>query len=428
MNHKFPIFSRLVLAGLLTSAVALSSFPTSLHAQSTLAKSKSREILFASEKKLDDLETSLKSDNPAIKGIKKALTDNKIKVTSISHGDGDNFSEYDSIAYHYKDVKKDKKLQQSLRDALHDGKKVFLYGGLTIEEYCELLGLENIYSQIESDTPEEKIVSFHDSGQAEKKANSDNTNKHEIIGYTLDKNSPYNVFICDINNYDDKGMIDLNDEIYLKEILEHEYKTLKKGEKGEQSDFSIQNVESASTKLVDSEYDITASAYYVTKKAGSINSQYKLYQVTDESDDDYDYFYVKDTSVIETYEWMWDAEEFAIRHELSFSSDELDDAEPDDTESDTISISLGYPFEVSYTYNVESGAEFDLTINKSDDYSKWLITDNDLESDNDDYEVVTSWASTGTYAGMDITHRVGFFAGLDVEAYANQSIEVRYNY
>ncbi|MGF9821693.1 hypothetical protein [Brevibacillus agri] len=275
------------------------------------------------------------------------------------------------------------------------------------------------------DTKETVNVSFYDiegDEKKEKKQKDDmerkpDYNKHEIIGYTLDKNAPYKLFISDINRYDEKGKTIPSDEIFLQEILEHENKDIDK------SEFTT-----SSNRVVKSAYDITASAWYLTKKAGSINSHWKLYKNNDEDDDKYDYFFVKDTSSIQTYEWSWDAEEFRVRHELVFSSDELDDAEPNDRSKNPYTISLGYPFSVSYSYQLETEPKIDLTLNKEKDYSEWVVTGSELESDKDDYEFVTAWASTGTYAAIDIEHTVYFFAGIDVETDADQSISIRYDY
>jgi hypothetical protein len=410
------------LVGILTSAITLSPYSINLQSKSVLAKSESKELLFASRNNLENLD--FWSDNGAFDNVKQALKDKKIIIKSIHPEEKEDVSEFNSIAYNYKDVKGDKKLQESLQTALSDGKKVFLYGGLTVEEYCELLGIENIYSKIESSDSKETIkVSFHDSKKEKKKLEEKegsyniSDNIHEIIGYTLDKDASYKVFISDINNYDDKGKIDLTDEIYLKEILEHENKDIEKS-----------NMSLASAKIVDSEYDIIANAYYLNDKVGSINSQWKLYKVTDESDSDYDFFYVKDTSTIETYSWSWDAERFSVKHDLPFDGDQLDDASPNDTSSNPYSISLSFPFNISYTYTLDSEPDIDLTLNKTYDYAKWIVRDNQLESDQYDYEFVTAWASTGSYAAIDIDHTVNFYSGIDVEADADHSITVRYDY
>lgn len=412
-----------VLAGVLVSAVMLPNFSV----QSAFAKS-SKELLFSSEMNSENAEKELNFKHDSLKSVKQTLEDKKIQVKSINPEDKVDLSEYNSIAYNYKDVEKNKKLQKALQEELQNGKKVYLFGGLTIKEYCDLLGIDKLYTQtkIESGDSQESIeLSFfnkEDEKKEKKKKDGTDKNKdsekHEIIGYTLDEDTPYKVFISDINSYDDEGKIEIEDEIYLSEILQHENKIIEK---------SDSEISTRSSRIVDSEYDIIASAYYITKKAGQINSQWKLYKVTDEDDTKYDYFYVKDTSTIETYEWLWDAEEFTIRHDLVFDSDELDDAEPNDTSSNPYKVSLGYPYSIGFEYEIDTEPDMDLTLNKSNDYAKWKVTGSQLES-SDDYEFVTAWASTGTYTKLDISHKVNFYAGIDVETDADQSISISYNY
>ena len=418
--------SRIALTGVLVSAVVMSPYSISLSTQSIFAKSKSNELLFASQNNFRNFESEIESSDVALKGVKKSLKDNKIKVVSVDYEEKADLSEYDSIAYNYGVVKKDNKLQRLLQEELENGKKVYLYGGLTVEEYCEMLDIDSISSNMEvHGSKKSKKVTFNDGKKAEKNS-SKKESTHDIIGYTLQEDASYSIFISDINITDGKEKIEITDDIYLKEILAHEHKSIEKDEELFKTGFITTNV--ATARPVKSDYDIIASAWYITKKVGEINSQWKLYQVEDEDDSDYDYFHIEDKSTIEVFDSSFDAEEFYIVHEIPFSNDELDDSEPDDSTGSEKTISIGAPWNISYAYTIEAGSNYDLDIDKSNDIAEWYVDDNELEEDNDDYEFVTSWASSGTYAGIDVSHDVYFYAGIDVETDAGHSFEIRYNY
>jgi hypothetical protein len=62
--------------GVITSAIALSPYSIALQSQSTLAKSKSQNLLFASEKNFKDVRDSIKYDTPTLEKAKKAVEDN----------------------------------------------------------------------------------------------------------------------------------------------------------------------------------------------------------------------------------------------------------------------------------------------------------------------------------------------------------------
>lgn len=430
MFSRFPIMrstvSRITAVGVITSAILLSPYSISL--PNAFAKSQDRELIFASKTKVEDVTESSKEDTKALKAAKEAIEDKKLKVKFIDPKE-EVPSGYDAVAYHYKDVKKDKDLKRSLQNMLTDGKMVYIYGGLTVEEYCDLLDIDTIYAQMEVDgSDRSKKVSFGDSKKAEKNPKSQNNSIHEIIGYTLNEDAAYSVFISDVNNYDDKGKkSDLTNEIFLKEILEHENSEIEKA--GGHSETAIINPNVASAaSVVKSNYDIVASAYSGGEKVGHFNSQWKLYKESDD-DDEKDYFYIKDTTSFYQDRTGWDAEVFDVKHEMPFASDEIDDADPNDTTSSPYKVSIGYPFSLSFEYELKSDANYDLTLNKDDDIVKWHVDDNELEQDGDDYEFVTAWASSGTYAGINITHNGRFdYDAAAIGAYTDHSISVRYDY
>lgn len=161
-----------------------------------------------------------------------------------------------------------------------------------------------------------------------------------------------------------------------------------------------------------------------------INMDYLLYRDYDEQDPNYDYFAIKTN--VSAYGGL--AKEIDVEHRLPYLSDELIDYGPYDINragSVSVGLDLGGG-SLSYSFDVGGGPTIDATYNSSVDYCTWKITKYWFFGsylNNQLFKPGSSWASTGTYAGTDITFRAAFEGPGEMYLWTPwQTVQVRYDY
>ncbi|HUC91149.1 MAG TPA: hypothetical protein VMS09_03855 [Paenibacillus sp.] len=253
--------------------------------------------------------------------------------------------------------------------------------------------------------------------------------KYDIIGLSLSEKHKLRLYAQNLSVRNIDGVkTDPTTRHYLQAILRHEAKSLKLEKEESKKLFDLNNVSAASTVVSSNSADMVATGIDWLYETGDITAQWQLLKSTDETDPTFDYFTLKDMALIQNYNG-YVAEVYDSTHTLPFSSDNMFDADPGDSSGRNFSVSIGVPMSISYSYSISAEPVFDLTTSWSTDTNSWHITDSNLAS-GDSYQLLSSWKSTGTYAGINVNHYVYWDKPwtIDAEGSVTQSYQVRYDY
>ncbi|HAN21546.1 MAG: hypothetical protein A2Y15_09650 [Clostridiales bacterium GWF2_36_10] len=163
---------------------------------------------------------------------------------------------------------------------------------------------------------------------------------------------------------------------------------------------------------------------------------YTLYQNQNETDPTYDYFAVTTNSWVSSTAY-YIVDSVCMTHSLNWEEDELTDHGPEsETNCGTVSISVDVGG-VSLGYSIDlSDASPDIECNEDYtndsvfwDFNRRLLFPPNLV--NQVFKTTTSWASTGTYAGTNLTYQSTVVFGQHLDQEETQPpavIQVRYDY
>jgi len=337
---------------------------------------------------LDEFDPSLAD---AFEGLYDVMSYNDMNYKGIQS--------YGAYAVPVEIAKSDIRLKNTLRkEYLKNDSIVYLYGKLTISDYKKALGIDkfgayvNIYDEYNM-IPNKAFMSFG--------SEQEDTYIENVISSSGSQTGEY--IIASFAN-----------EIYI----------------GTNADFITVSINNFCNTLIMPMATIVASGYdyrtYATPTA-FINMDYLLYKDNAETDPNYDYFAVKSNVTAEGAL----CSSISTKHSLPYTSDEMIDYGPGDiTNAGSISVSIGLGTDwgggsLSYSFDVGGSPSIDATYSASSDYCNWDIT----RSYNGDlrdtlFILSSSWASTGTYAAVDVAFKGQFL----YPSVAWSTVQIRYDY
>lgn len=394
------------------------------------------------EKSFSDLKNNKKDE--ALASIQRSLDEKSLKV-SLKNVEkstkAENLDQVDGLAYPIKVVRNNKNLQEELQQAMKDGEKIYLYGeSVTFDEYKELLGLDDVTIEVDGkDGKAMKVTMLEEKAKEEKGKLKNNPNSlaeesedaKQVIGYTTEENVVNKLFTATINSMGKNGKLKLKNEDYIQAILDDQVRTSEIEKRNSQSDDKTafgftKNSASASLILRKDSYDHIAYAKYNYNTYGKVYTDWKLYQQTNESVSNYDYFTVKEYMQPYTYNGSF-IDYVKVDHDIPYDSDHIGEWGPNDSSGPTYSVGLGYPFSISYSFSMSSDPYVNEIGSQYYDYGRWTMSS---MGSGERFVPSTGWKSYGTMASMDIRDYVDFHVpasgGVTTRAY--QKIDVNYDY
>jgi hypothetical protein len=297
----------------------------------------------------------------------------------------------------------DNRIKSILRKAYSENKKIYLYGELTINDYKEVLDLGEFGKHVDIYNTEQKkldkkvFLSFDEEYQK--------VEKHNVVA--LSKDEEVSGLLASVPILDNKSVLI---KAVLDDVIPHS-SIATSGAECERKGFDV--------------------------KTYAINGSYAaldwlLYQDTNETSLDYDYFAIKTQTKLVPWYVGEHGTRIDVNHKEYRSSDEIVDAQPQDTES-RISFDVNLNLksnESSYELEMSSRPDIDLTISLSSDYAKWVCDGAYLEGDT--FVPSSSWASVASYekAGRKLELKGYFYDNIgDMETVTPlKTVTVTYSY
>jgi hypothetical protein len=435
-------FSIGIVGVLIASSVLFSPYTLGLNNHQVSAKDSKNDLLFITKDNLDKQEKHLKSKQEKNElGISFAEKHVDLKVQKKIDSSSEEIENYDEIAFPVEDVRNDKKLQKDLKKLMKNGTKVYLYGGLTLEEYTRLLDIEKlttskkgkkyVISDPDPDTDDLQDKGIKDQPKKPRDIGEQDDGLYEVVGYSLQEDAINKVVISNITSYNEnKEVAPTTDEMFL-EIVDAANLTGEIQVEEQQAEklahFGVfkQNKALAERKTRKSAPDwIYGSAYYNGMRVGYTYTDWVIQQELSESDSTYDYFNIFDTTTFRT-DSGWEGYKWTVDHDLPhYTVDRLSDFSPKDDWFSPYTVSIGSPWNIGYSFSMSGGPDIDEASNRELGYARWYIT-GDLY--NHTFEPAMAWKSTGTLAEMDIRHW-GYFSKRTLRASSFIKINVKYDY
>lgn len=442
---------------LLTTALVMSSgysvnFNTKgAYAQSVSGSVHQEKLVFFSNGDLKETVNFVNNSNKdeSLKEEKEQIKDGKLLIDSKQIKNGivnfpDNLDGVTSLAYPVEAVKKDESIKKGLQNAIQLGKRVYLYGGVTYDEYRELLGLDEISVTLTSDTGVKYNITHGgrdkaatEKGPLKKKSNkllTEKEDKYDIIGYTLDGNAKHRLFASTIAVYEEKKKSIPTEAHYMREILDNLSYVIDQSaqETTTKSSIGFMKLNKAyaagnNVIVATAPQRYSASAYDGGVLAGKTITDWTLEQNKDETVSNYDFFLVKDNTQIYDYNGYW-SKELLTDHDIPYDSDYIQDWGPSDSSSSPYTIQIGFPWAVSFQFSMSSDPDVDEQGSLDLDYARWNTSVVLFDMNGDVFKAWTGWKSSGTFASMDIRETANFMSSEGLLMESSIKIDVDYDY
>lgn len=339
-------------------------------------KSTSEKLLFIVDGDLYDSLTSELAIAANDTGSSVELNNSLYDIIKNDEVTDDIISNYRAVAVNILDSN----MMTYVSNAFSNGIIVYLYGGLSISDYKSATNLSDFSLDVD-------ILNYNDSkiGTAYQSFDStyESDEQFDIIGFSC------SALLCKFDN----EATTLN---YLAAIV---------------NNFSNISVANTRSTVVKSQFNFVT--YFGNNNADSVHLDYTLYQEKNESDATYDYFAIKTNS------WVVSGSAIVTgvntKYSFPFSTSELLETGPASQSSiGSLSVSVGFGSRgasgtVGYTVDLSSTKP---TIKRSEDYTndivEWKMTRSTGLSTNLKNTPLTccaSWASKGSYAGIDVYYQ-----------------------
>ncbi|UOE58224.1 hypothetical protein [Cytobacillus oceanisediminis] len=387
------------------------------------ASSFNRDVYVSSQNDFDKAIAEIKSGKIQEHDIsKKVLDKGKIK---FSNGKGKKASleSYEDLVFHIDEVRSDKHLQKDLAKAIKKGAKVYLYGGISIPEFADLLSLEKVttkgkdskgiemtYRYDESESELAKTNKYKDNPESAYEQGEDFI--YDVVGYTLDEEEHNQLVVTNINAFDEEGnKVEATEEDVIKDVLMATSETIDVEEQEYAAaqapklfGFLSPNNAKAATTVKSSSTRIYGYVKYGGTNVGRTYTDWVLQRGKSETDSTWDYFNVLDKTTIDAYSG-WRATKWWIDHDIPYDRDYIWDWDPGSTSSGSYDISFGAPWSVGLGFTLSTDPDIKDIGNQDLDFGRWDITDYNMDGER--FEPGTAWKSRQSYkhARMNITHR-----------------------
>lgn len=234
----------------------------------------------------------------------------------------------------------------------------------------------------------------------------------DVIGYTKNLDT-HQVYLASFKGPNSE-ILEKKSFMYLRSILDHEIKNIKKQRDKQNNSLLKTNSVKAATEAVRSFPDINEYVYDGSSiiVRGIINADVILSKTSD-SDPDHDYFVVRDNVEIKG-ENTANPKYAKIDHDIPDDSDHIEDWGPSDSDSESeIQVQVDTKGTVALAYSFPTGGDYivDEQGSQINDYARWELTDTFWGTwlpNPTRFEPSTSWLSTGTFAFMEIRHWATF--------------------
>ncbi|RBP87895.1 hypothetical protein DFO70_11786 [Cytobacillus firmus] len=380
------------------------------------------------------------SKDETLKKVKAQLDRGALRAEKIGLS---NKGEGQELAADVRTVREDKNLQKQLANRLKSGAKVYLYGGVTIDEYKDLMEISEVSVKVKDEKAKDLNLTFGgEKEKAEKEGKklkqnpyslaAEDENSYDIVGYSIVEANENKFAVTNISVFDDAGNeIEPTEEYYIREILEISADTAAKIEVQTfslGSIFGLNRVHADSEPVTSSPTRITATAYYNGVIAGRTYTDWVLEKAGD-SDSSFDYFLVNDKTTISGANGFV-AKYLKSDHDIPYDSDYIIDWDPDDDTSSPYNLSFGVPFSAAWSFDMSNSPKVNNIGSQPYDYGRWEVTPGGLSSSINGvrFEPATTWKSAGTYASMDIREYGTFRNAKNIAAYSSVKIDVNYDY
>jgi hypothetical protein len=420
-----------------------------------------REIIFYGEKEKGEKALHAiinESQDEALLGVQKGLKKEKVKLKfkTINESQNINLQEkVDTITLPYSVVVSNSKVQEEAKKALNAGIKVYLYDekGITIKDYKQGLVIEEFVTKNKDENGREYSLYLTDEdADAEgnkkgkiKEGNVGNTNeeKYQLIGYTSDHDQQAQFSLLGYTTGENDKVAEISLNEIISGIISQEVASFNANngiKKWTEEDEAAKELDKANALL-----DInkaSAASTYVTSDTmvckyikpenmmtfGRVCTDFHLFQDFNEISTQYDRFSVKEWSEIWYYNSAYSTK-FYTKHDIPYSTDELEGSGPKDT-SRNWSISVSYPWSISYTIENADALTVNQTQSLTYDYASWTVTDGwgGRMEDGVDFNPGTAWLSTGSFASMDIDNKAYFSHPWGPTASGGVHLDVNYDY
>jgi len=414
------------------------------------ASSFNRDLFVSSNSDFHTLISDIKKDKLEDQKLTKSVLDKR--EIKLSHGNGKTASleGYEDLLFKVQEVREDKELQKKLEKAIKTGAKVYLYGGVSVPEFADLLNLDKVTADGKDKNGKTMTFRFdeHEADLAKVNKFKKNPNAayeygkdfvYDLVGYTFNENEENKLIITNINSYDKDGNdVETTEEEILSDVLLATAQTIDAEEKKyavAQSPklfgFLLPNSAKAEVTTVKSnDYRIYGYANYGGITVGRTITDWILQKATSDGSSTWDFFNVMDRTTIDASDG-YAAKKLWVDHDIPYDRDYIWDWDPGDTSSGSYSVGAEAPWGFSVGYEFTTDPVVDEIGNQDLDYGRWSVTDNNMDGER--FKPGTFWKSSQSarYARMTITER-GTFQKISANYYSpvssDVSIAVSYSY
>lgn len=294
-----------------------------------------RDLLFISDKNLNEVVSKFMKDKK--EQVLQATNINVVKKEKKTSFDG-----FEDIAVNIKDVKSDRNLQKELSKAYKKGSKVYLFGGVTFEEYKNLLEIDTVSIKDKGKTvafTADKDKLAKEKGKLKEnpdRLDSDDEFTYDIIGYTSEEGEANQLMVSTINVVDENSKkIPTTDVHIIQEVLGSTFETVDIEEQNYAANqqnklFGFFSPNKAEAEVVKSNpARIFGNAYFSSSKVGYTATDWYLNKAGSDGEADYDYFFVEDrTSAYASGGWK--VHQIKTDHDIPYDTDKIKEWDPQD--------------------------------------------------------------------------------------------------
>lgn len=330
----------------------------------------------------------------------------KIQFNLTDNWNNANAQNYDAFVFPINKI--DQNTKNDIQTLVNSGKIVYIYGqNMNLRTAEQVFGVD-LLPQLDN----QKIESIDSIDSA----------NNDVIGIFKSKNGGIEPFKVDIQV--DEGT--LQPFMFVDLILDHIYENhLRSG-----SLFQLNKAGAVGTRIA-ADLDNWSTLYVGTTKVATLQGDYWLWQEKNESDPTYDYFSME--SGFELINWNGaENQSMYIKHDLPFAvdgtSDEIEDWNPYTTSGSSWTISL--PWGIGWTFNTADSVAVTNNGSTSYDWADWVVEERWWQTQLVSpalFKPGTAWASTGTYAGIDVYAEGNVWYNNDIRS-VTQTNKYRYDY
>lgn len=355
----------------------------------------------------------------ALTEVQEKLENKDIQVDVTASPKDTAFDEDVSVFADATEVEANSQYQKVLKQELNDGNRVFLYGDVSAEEYKDILDLDKITVDNESEgnlefgSSDEEIKSNIAEDKNSKVTeddffeDTDSKFTSHIIGYTLDDSKELQFIDVSVNNFDANGKSIPNSEsVLMQEVMSTQSEIVELPDENDKTSFvGIKKAHATNVRVKDT-YNLVAKGYRLGLLVARMDTDYHLYKQNSDGNKKYDYFTLKPVTQVHSYKGIW-AGSILTDIDVPSDSDHLDTWAPmGDRGGAKMSVSLGFPFNISAGMSFSESLVLDDQSSLAYDYARWKIKDSAIELNQNisgtTFTPVAGWASTGTYATVGL--------------------------